>query len=198
MKQKLKTTYPSAAVVEAELKHLEEQAQYRMLIKSTVCILVTFAATVFLLATLWLPIVQIYGNSMEPTLSSGDILLCVKTKNLEQGDIITFYHNNKILVKRIIGCPGDEITLDEQGNVSRNGILLSETYIDMPSGGTMDITLPCQVPAGCYFVMGDHRATSIDSRSAAIGFIPEDRIFGKVLLRVWPLQRFGPMIRKGG
>ena len=135
---------------------------------------------------------------MEPTLSSGDILLCVKTKNMEQGDIITFYHNNKILVKRIIGCPGDKITLDEQGNVSRNGILLSETYIDMPSTGTMDIPLPCQVPAGCYFVMGDHRATSMDSRSSAIGFIPEDRIFGKVLLRVWPLQRFGPMIQKGG
>lgn len=198
MKQKMKSDYPSAAVVEAALRNLEKKAQYRMLIKSTICILVTFAATIFLLATLWLPIIQIYGNSMYPTLSSGDILLCVKTNHLEHGDIITFYHNNKILVKRIIGCPGDEITLDDQGNVSRSGILLSETYIQAPSAGTTDITLPCQVPTGHFFVMGDHRAASMDSRSSAIGFVPENQIFGKVLLRLWPLQRFGPMIQKGG
>lgn len=198
MKNKLLTSRPTPAQLKAELNRMDRQNRYTMLLNSTVCVLTTLAAVCMLAATLWLPALKVYGNSMSPTLATGDILLCVKTRDLHQGDIAAFYHNNKILVKRVIGCAGDQIDLDAQGLVSRNGTLLSEDYIDAPALGAMDIPLPCQVPNGSFFMLGDNRATSLDSRSSTVGFVPEERVLGKVLLRIWPLHRFGPVSQKGG
>ena len=198
MKNQIQNLRPTSAQLKDELRRMDRRSQYMMTLKSTVCTLMTLAAIFMLVATLWLPVLQVYGNSMAPTLTSGDVLLCVKTRELRYGDIAAFYHNNKILVKRVIGCGGDQMELDPQGNVSRNGILLSEDYIDMPSLGNLDIPLPCQVPNGSFFMMGDHRSTSLDSRSSTLGFIPEERILGKVLFRIWPLNRFGSVSPKGG
>jgi signal peptidase I len=165
--------------------------RYRMVLQSTVCGIVTVAAAAMLASMLWFPILQVYGNSMSPTLRTGDVLLCVKTGNISQGDITAFYHNNKLLIKRIIGKGGDRVEISTDGTVSINDLSVTEPYIVEPDMGQVDISLPCQVPAGCYFVLGDCRATSLDSRSESVGCVPQERILGKVLLRIWPLSRFG-------
>lgn len=198
MKKQIQKPRPSVSLLEAELARLKYRKQYRMLIKSTVFTISTLAAAAVLAATLWFPLLQIYGSSMSPTLHSGDVLLCVKTKEVAPGDITAFYHNNKILVKRVIARSGDRVDLDEQGIVSVNGTQLSEPYISEAALGQADIPLPCQVPQGTIFVMGDRRVTSIDSRNEAVGCVPEDRILGKVLFRIWPLHRFGTISQKGG
>ena len=172
--------------------------QLRMALQSTVCFIVTLAATAILAANLWFPIVQVFGNSMSPTLHTGDVLLCVKTDALEQGDIAAFYHNNKLLIKRVIGCEGNEVSIDASGTVLLNQQAVLEPYVSSPAQGQIDIALPCRVPAGHFFMMGDARATSLDSRSEVIGCVPEDRVLGKVLFRIWPLTRIGPVFEKGG
>ena len=144
-----------------------------------------------LIATLWLPVLQIYGSSMTPTLQDGEILFSVKTENLETGDIVAFYYNNKILVKRVIAQPGDWVNLDESGTVYVNSVPLEEPYLTEKAVGECDIKLPYQVPDGRIFVMGDHRSTSIDSRSTAVGCVEAEQIVGKIIFRIWPLERIG-------
>jgi len=175
-----------------------QRIQFRMVMQNTVCTIVTIAAAAILAANLWFPILQIYGNSMSPTLRTGDVLLCIKTDTLAQGDIAAFYHNNKLLVKRVIGCGGDRVEIDSAGIVSVNEHAVSEPYISDPALGQVEIDLPCQVPQGSFFVLGDCRATSLDSRSETVGYVSADRVLGKVLLRIWPLNRFGPVTFKGG
>ncbi|MCD7816829.1 MAG: signal peptidase I, partial [Bacteroides sp.] len=135
-----------------------------------------------------LPVLQVSGDSMEPTLSNGDIIVLLSGSSFETGDLVGFYYQNKLLLKRVIGGPGDVIDIDEEGNVTVNGELLDEPYVTNKALGECDITLPYQVPESRYFVMGDNRTTSIDSRSSAIGCIEIDQIVGKVMLRVWPLS----------
>jgi signal peptidase I len=145
-----------------------------------------------LVATLWLPVLQTYGSSMTPTLQDGEIVFSVKTADLEQGDIIAFYYNNKILVKRVIAGPGEWVDISpETGNVFINDMLLEEPYLAEKSFGDADIELPFQVPDGKVFVMGDHRATSVDSRHTVVGCVAEEQIVGKIVFRVWPLDKFG-------
>ena len=175
-----------------------QRIQFRMAIQNTICTIVTIAAAILLAANLWFPILQVYGNSMSPTLRTGDVLLCIKTDTLVQGDITAFYHNNKLLIKRVIGCGGDWVDIDPSGTVMINDDPISEPYINDPAMGQVEIAFPCQVPQESYFVLGDCRGTSLDSRSEAIGYIPEDRILCKVLLRIWPLNRFGRIDVKGG
>lgn len=151
--------------------------------------LIVVAAVAVLLATLFLPVLQVSGSSMEPTLSDDDIILLVKTDNLKTGDLIGFYYQNKLLLKRVIGVAGDVIDIDEEGNVTVNGELLDEPYVTNKSLGECDIELPYQVPESRVFVMGDNRATSIDSRSSAIGCIEQDQIVGKVLIRIYPFNK---------
>ena len=182
---------PSVEMLEAELKRVKYRQRYRITLKRTIYTLITVAAVAVLVATLWLPVLQIYGASMTPTLQDGQIVFSVKTTQLEPGDIVAFYYNNKILVKRVIAGPGDWVDIDESGNVFVNSVLLEEPYLQEKSFGDADIELPYQVPDGKIFVMGDHRSTSVDSRHVAVGCVAEEQIVGKIVFRVWPLGQFG-------
>ena len=182
---------PSAEEITSELKRERNKIRYRRVLKSTVYGLIVVAAIAALIATLVLPVLQISGVSMEPTLNNGDIVVLVKTSRLERGDLCGFSYSNKILIKRIIGVPGDVIVIDKDGTVSVNGEVLDEPYISEKSLGECDVEFPFTVPEGEYFVLGDHRESSIDSRSTAIGCITFDQIVGKIFFKVWPLSDFG-------
>ena len=180
---------PSVEELEAELKRERYKSRYHSVFRSTVYTLITVAAIAVLVATLWMPVLQIYGSSMSPTLQDGEIIFTVKTSDFKPGDIAAFYYNNKILVKRIICGPGDWINIDEDGTVYVNDIRLEEPYLTEKALGECNIELPYQVPDGRYFVMGDHRSTSVDSRSTAVGCVAGEQIVGKIIFRIWPLDR---------
>jgi len=191
MKNKKTVEIPTLAQLEAELKREKSGRRYRSLIRSTVYSLITVAAVAVLVATLWMPVLKIYGNSMTPTLINGDIVVSVKSTDFKQGDVIAFYYNNNILVKRVIAGPAQWVDIDLKGNVKVNGQKLDEPYIEQKSLGYCDISLPYQVPESRIFVMGDHRETSIDSRSTSVGCVADEYIVGKLVFCVWPLERFG-------
>ena len=190
MKQEIKER-PSVADLEAELKRVRYQSRYQATLRSTIYTLITVAAVAVLVATLWLPVLRIYGSSMTPTLQDGEIVFSVKTKNMEPGDVIAFYYNNKILIKRVIANAGEWVNITEDGTVYVNDAELTEPYVQEKSLGDADIELPYQVPDGKYFVMGDHRETSSDSRHTAVGCISPDQVVGKIVFRVWPLNQLG-------
>lgn len=182
---------PRTEQLEAELKRERFKSRYRSTLRSTFFTLVIVAAVAVLIATLWLPVLQIYGGSMEPTFKSGEIVIALKKADIERGDITAFYYNNKILVKRAIAFPGEWIDIDEDGNVSINGSVIDEPYLTEKALGNCDIKLPYQVPESKIFVMGDQRETSTDSRSTAVGCVSEEQILGKIEFRVWPLTKIG-------
>lgn len=182
---------PSSEQVEAELNRVKYRRRYHRVLRSTVYILVTVAAAAILAATLWLPVLQIYGNSMTPTLKDGEILYTVKSSDLKVGDIVAFYYNNKILVKRMICSAGDWIDIDEDGTVYVNDKELEEPYLVEKALGDCNIELPYQIPDGKIFVMGDRRSTSVDSRNTAVGCVAREQIVGKIIFRIWPLKRLG-------
>lgn len=184
---------PTAEQLEAERRRLRYKRRYNRTLRSTVAILIVAAALAVLAATLWMPVLRVYGSSMSPTLQNGQILVSVKSKSFSPGDIIAFYHGNKLLVKRYIAGPADYVNIGEDGTVSVNGQLLDEPYLPEKALGETDIELPYQVPDQRHFVMGDNRSTSIDSRSSIVGCISEDQIVGKIIFRVWPLNVFGPL-----
>lgn len=182
---------PTLEQIESELDRMKYKSRYRSVLRSTVYTLIVVAAVAILVATLWLPFLRIYGTSMTPTLQDGEIICCVKTSNFEPGDIIAFYYNNKILVKRVIGQPGDWIDIKEDGTVYINQVELDEPYLTEKAFGECDLELPYQVPEGRIFVLGDHRSTSADSRSSAVGCVAQEQIVGKIFVRLWPLNRLG-------
>ena len=184
------TEIPTTAEVEAERERLAYRSRYARVLRSTIYALLVVAAVAVLLATLFLPVLQVSGDSMNPTLQDRDIIVLVKTDQMKTGDLCGFYWQNKLLLKRVIGLPGDIIALDEDGVVTVNGEVLDEPYVDELALGECDIKFPYQVPENRYFVLGDHRATSIDSRSSVIGCVEKSQIVGKVFLRVWPLSSF--------
>ena len=186
MKNKSILERPSTAQLEAELARVKYSSRYRKALRNTVYSLITVAAVAILVATLWLPVLQIYGSSMAPTLQDSEIVCSVKSGEWKTGDIVAFYYNNKILVKRVICGPGDWIDIDADGTVYVNNEPLDEPYL-----GDCNITLPMQVPDGRLFVMGDHRSTSVDSRNTAVGCVSDEQIVGRIVLRVWPLNRLG-------
>lgn len=182
---------PRLEQMENELKRVKYKRRYRSVLRSTIYALITVAAVAVLVATLWMPVLQIYGASMTPTLEAGEIILSLKTGEFQAGDIIAFYYNNKILVKRVIAGPGEWVNIQEDGSVYVNDVLLNEPYISEKAFGECDIELPYQVPDERYFVMGDHRATSVDSRSTTVGCVAQEYIVGRIAFRVWPISAFG-------
>lgn len=187
------TSLPTAEQLDMERRRLRYKRRYNRTLRSTVAILIVVAALAVLAATLWMPVLRVYGSSMAPTLHNGEILISVKTKDFFSGDIIAFYHGNKLLIKRYIAGSADYVNIDEGGAVSVNGTLLDEPYLAEKAYGEADIEFPYQVPDQRYFVMGDNRSVSIDSRSSIVGCIAGDQIVGKVVFRVWPLSAFGPL-----
>ena len=185
--------YPSVEQLEAELKRVKYRSRYRAVLRSTLYMLIVVAAVAVLVATIWMPVLQIYGASMTPTLNEGDIVVSIKGSDFEPGDLVAFYLGNKILVKRCIAGPGQWVDIDEDGNVSVDGKLLEEPYLTEKSLGGSNIELPYQVPDNRYFCMGDHRSTSVDSRHKEIGCVSEEQIVGKIVFRVFPFSGFGKL-----
>lgn len=193
MKKKKMLTAPTTEQIETELNRIRYKKRYRSVMKSTIYMLVTVAAAAILVATLWLPVLQIYGNSMAPTMDNGDIVFCVKSSDFRQGDLVAFYYNNKILVKRVIAQQGQWVDISDDGTIYVNGTELSEPYVLEKSFGDTNIELPYQVPDGKVFVMGDHRSTSVDSRNTAVGCVAQEQVVGKIIFRVWPFDAIGSM-----
>ena len=187
-KKQKEVSLPSKTQVEKERKRYRRQKAYNKALRGTVYVLTIVAAVAVLIATLVLPVLQIEGTSMEPTLSNGDIVLLAKTPRFSRGDLCGFTWNNKLLIKRVIGLPGDWIEIDTSGNIYLNGEKLDEPYVQMKALGECDLEFPFQVPQEQYFVVGDMRESSIDSRNSLIGCVTKDQIVGKAFLRVWPFK----------
>jgi len=185
--------FPTIEEFRAERNRLRYNRRYKRVLRSTIYTLVVVAAVAVLVATIWMPVLQIYGASMAPTLEEGDIVVSIKGSDYEPGDLVSFYIGNKLLVKRFIAGPGQWVDIDEAGNVYVDGKLLDESYVSEKAFGDVDIELPYQVPDNRIFVLGDHRTTSVDSRNTAVGCIADEQIVGKIVFRVWPLNMAGTL-----
>ena len=190
-KKNASRSFPTIQQLEAELGRVRYRRRYRTVLRSTVFTLITVSAIAVLIATLWLPVLQIYGTSMTPTLENGQIVVSIKSGTFETGDLVVFRYNNKILVKRLVAKAGDWVDIDTDGTVYVNDKPLEEPYLNEKALGECDLQLPYQVPESRMFVMGDHRSVSADSRSTTVGCVAEEQIVGKIVLRVWPLDQFG-------
>ena len=190
-KKEVKTITSQA--VEKELDRMRYQKRFALTMRSTIFTLVVVAAIAILVAVLVMPVLRIYGRSMNDTLDEGDIVVSVKTGTFETGDVIAFYYNNKILVKRVIGQSGDWIDIDTEGNVYVNNVLVDEPFLKEKAFGDCNIALPYQVPDERIFVMGDNRVSSVDSRNTAVGCVAEEQVVGKIVFRVWPLSKIGSL-----
>ena len=184
---------PSLEQLTAELEREKYKRRYKRVLRSTIYTLIVVAAVAVLVATIWMPVLQIYGASMTPTLDEGDIVISIKGADFAPGDLVAFYMGNKILVKRCIAGPGQWVDMDAGGNVYVDDKLLDEPYLTEKALGDCDIELPYQVPDNRYFCMGDHRSTSVDSRSTTVGCVSDEQIVGKIVFRVWPLPGFGTL-----
>lgn len=191
MRKKIIPEIPEIPELERELSRERYKRRYRRTLRSTIYALITVAAVAILVATLWLPVLEIYGSSMSPTLEDGQIVLSLKTGEFKSGQIVAFYYNNKILVKRVIAQAGDWVNIDLDGNVYVNSERLDEPYLVDKAFGECDIELPYQVPETHVFVMGDHRSTSVDSRNTAVGCVTNDQIVGRLVLCLYPFSDFG-------
>jgi signal peptidase I len=187
---------PSSEELNEELKRLKQQQRFHSVFRSTIFTLVVVASIAVLIATLWMPVLRIYGVSMNPSLEDGNIVISVKESKFDPGEVVAFYYNNKILVKRAVAKAGDWVDIDDSGNVYVNNVLLNEPYIKEKALGDCNIELPYQVPEGRIFVIGDNREVSIDSRNTAVGCVAEEQIVGKLIYRVWPLNRIGRISSK--
>ena len=187
---------PSSIEVREELNRVKKQNEYNKTLKSTIYILIIVASIAVLVSVLYLPVLSVQGESMAPTLENGQILIATKSKNIQRGDIIAFNYNNKVLLKRVIATQGEVVNIKEDGTVYVNGQIIEEKYITKKSLGDVTIELPYQVEEGKFFVMGDHRDTSIDSRSNSIGCIGKEQVLGKVSFRIWPLNQLGKVDKR--
>ena len=183
--------FPTRSQLEQELEREKYRRRYGKTLRSTVYTLITVAAVAVLVATIWMPVLQIYGGSMSPTLQDGDIVVSLKSADFDSGDVVAFYYNNKILVKRVIASSGQWVDIKEDGTVYVDGQPLDEPYLEEKAFGDCNIELPYQVPDERVFVMGDHRSVSVDSRNTEVGCVSQEQIVGRIVFRVWPLGGFG-------
>lgn len=190
-KKRINTELPEPEALEKELKRVRYRSRYGRVLKSTVYTLVVVAAFAVLVAVLFLPVLRIYGSSMTPTLNEGEIVVSVKNNGVKQGDVVGVYFGSKLLVKRVIATEHQWVDIDKDGNVYVDGKLLNEPYVREKAFGECDIDLPYQVPDESIFVMGDHRLTSVDSRSSSVGAVLMEDVAGKIIFRVWPLSEIG-------
>ena len=186
-----RTDRPSVEQLEREIRRRKRGTQTRRVLRSTLFSLLTVAAAAVLVSTLFFPALRIFGNSMGPTLQEGEIVVCRKNSSFQTGDIVAFYYNNKILVKRVICGPGDWFNMKEDGTVIVNGSVIDEPYVTESGYGPCDLELPYQVPEGQFFMMGDQRASSIDSRMSQVGCVSQEQIVGQIILCIWPLEDLG-------
>lgn len=186
-----RTDRPTVEQLDREIRRRKRSLQTRRVLRNTLYSLLTVAATAVLVSTLFFPALKIFGNSMVPTLHEGEIVVCRKNSGFQTGDVVAFYYNNKILVKRVICGPGDWFTMKEDGTVIVNGSVIEEPYVTENGFGPCDLELPFQVPDGQFFVMGDQRASSVDSRMSQVGCVTQEQIVGQIILCIWPLENFG-------
>lgn len=191
MDKEFKRDVPTAEQIDSEVKRIRYRKNYIQTLYNTVASLLVVAAIAVLVSLLFLPVLRVTGTSMTPTLYNDELLICNKRSNFKSGDVIAFYFNNKILLKRVIGTPGDIVDISDDGTVYLNGEVLDEPYINEKAFGECDIKLPYQVPDNRVFVMGDHRSVSIDSRSTSVGCIADEYVIGKVIFRIWPFETLG-------
>lgn len=191
MKNKKPIELPSIEELEAEISRKKYKQNQHHLLRNALYVLITVAAVTALVAILFVPVLKTFGNSMTPTLEDGEIVAVVKTDEAKVGEMIAFYYNNKIFIKRVIALGGSVVDMDEAGNVFVDGAPLEEPYLTEKSAGSGDVEFPYEVPSGMYFVLGDNRVTSADSRNSILGCVDPDDMLGRVLFRVWPLDRFG-------
>lgn len=186
-----KTDIPTAQQLDGEIKRVRRQREYFKMLRSTVSSLIVVAALAVLISLLFLPVLRVTGSSMTPTLQNDELVICRKYGGFKKGDVVAFYFNNKILLKRVIGVSGDIIDIAEDGTVYVNGEAIDEPYLNEKAFGECDLDLPYQVPDERVFVMGDHRSTSIDSRSTSVGCVANEAIVGEVIFRIWPFKEIG-------
>lgn len=191
MESKKKMDLPTAEQLEQELKRLKYRHSFAFTLRSTVASLIVVAAIAVMISTMIIPVLRVTGTSMTPTLQNDQVIICNKLAECQKGDVVAFYYNNKVLIKRVIGVAGDVIDISGDGVVSVNGEPLDEPYVSELALGECDIELPYQVPDNRIFVMGDHRSVSIDSRSTSVGCVAIENVIGKVLFRVYPIDSFG-------
>lgn len=182
---------PDVEQLEAELKRVNYNSRFRQLLRSTVYTLIVVAAVAVLVAVLFMPVLRIYGSSMTPTLEEGEIVVSFKTKNVKQGDVVGVYYGSKLLIKRCIAVGNQWVNITDDGDVYVDGEIVEEPYVSEKSLGQCDISMPYQVPENTIFVLGDNRETSVDSRMSTLGCIDKEEVVGKIVFRVWPLNKFG-------
>lgn len=182
---------PSAEQLENEISRIRHGREYIRILRSTISSLIVVAAIAVLISMLFLPVLRVTGTSMTPTLQNDELVICRKWGEFKRGDVIAFYYNNKILLKRVIGLSGDVIDIAEDGTVYVNGEAIDEPYLNEKAFGECDLNLPYQVTDERVFVMGDHRSTSVDSRSTTVGCVANESVVGEVMLRIWPFKKIG-------
>lgn len=190
-RKKKELQFPTSMQIEKAIAKEQYSRKYKKVLKSTLSSLIVVAAIAVLVATLALPVLQIQGSSMEPTLNDEEIVVLLKTSKLTRGQLCCFSYQNKLLIKRIVGVPGDSIIIDTEGYVYVNGDKLDEPYVIDRAYGECDIEFPFNVTDNHYFILGDHRSTSIDSRSSVVGLVSSEQVVGRIFFRIWPFEKMG-------